>query len=181
VGHAGGYKNLPLLLGALAIEGAHDAQLVRVGSLRRSQWKLARELGIADRITLLPGIDDATLAALFNLCDVLVQPSLAEGFGLPVAEAMASGLPVLTSDGGALPEVASEAGVVVPLEPRGTAARRFADAITGSLAPAAAEVARKRGLIRARDFASEAVVPRLLDVYRQAASVRLQAGDPVDS
>ena len=60
--------------------------------------------------------DDAALAALMRRASVLCLPSLAEGFGLPVLEAMSCGTPVVVSDRGALPEVVGAGGVVVPLE-----------------------------------------------------------------
>jgi alpha-1,3-rhamnosyl/mannosyltransferase len=64
-------------------------------------------------VRLLGRVDDAELAALYSAATVFAYPSLAEGFGLPVAEAMACGCPVLTSDCSSLPEVAGDAAVLV--------------------------------------------------------------------
>ncbi|MET0901746.1 MAG: glycosyltransferase, partial [Acidimicrobiales bacterium] len=61
----------------------------------------------------LVGIDVDGLAALMRGADLLCLPSLGEGFGLPVAEAMACGTPVVVSDRGSLPEVVGRGGVVV--------------------------------------------------------------------
>lgn len=166
VGHAGGYKNLPLLLTALSRPELDGVDLVRVGGLTAAHRKLATELGIADRITIMRGVDDERLATLYNACDVLAQPSLAEGFGLPVAEAMACGLPAVTSDGGALPEVGGGATRVVPLEPAASSAQRFAEALALVLADPQERAARRAaGLERAVDFAPETVIPRLLGLY----------------
>lgn len=60
---------------------------------------------IQDRVHVLGSVDDATLAALYRRCAVFFFPSLYEGFGLPVIEAMAFGAPVISSNGGSLPEV----------------------------------------------------------------------------
>jgi len=56
----------------------------------------------------------AEMAAAYAGASICVVPSLYEGFGLPVVEAMASGTPVIATDGGALPEVVGDAGVIVP-------------------------------------------------------------------
>lgn len=66
------------------------------------------------RLRMLGPVDDDTLAAVLQRATVLAVPSLAEGFGLPVLEAMAAGVPVVHSDAPAIVEVAGNAGVVVP-------------------------------------------------------------------
>ena len=165
VGHSGGYKNLPTLIAALAKNGVRDAHLIRVGGLRSDQRKLARDVGVLDRIMFLPGIDDPALAALMNACDALAQPSIAEGFGLPVAEAMACGLPVVASDGGALPEVADGAGLILPL------AKGSGDVTASALADLLAEAGmvpslRERGIARAAAFSAGAVTPKFIELYQ---------------
>ena len=73
-------------------------------------------LGISERVTIVGRVDEAELAARYRTAQILVSPSLYEGFGLPVAEAMASGTAVIAADGGALPELVAdgETGLVVP-------------------------------------------------------------------
>jgi glycosyltransferase involved in cell wall biosynthesis len=74
-------------------------------------------------VALAGPVDDATLHALYELADGVAYPSLYEGFGLPVLEAMAHGTPVLTSDRSSLPEVAGDAALLVdPLDPAAIAA-----------------------------------------------------------
>ena len=68
-------------------------------------------------------LDDPVLQALYRSADGLAYPSLYEGFGLPVVEAMAHGLPVLTSDRSSLPEVAGDAAVLVDPLDRGAIGR----------------------------------------------------------
>ncbi len=61
-------------------------------------------------------VPDRWLPAIYNLADVLVFPSLYEGFGLPIVEAMASGTPVITSPNGALREIGGDAAVYMQPE-----------------------------------------------------------------
>ncbi len=85
-------------------------RLLRVGGpFTGEQQKLAQELGIVPHIVVLPFIDRPTLAAVYRRASLLLLPSSAEGFGLPVAEAMACGTPVLASNLGVLREVGGEA------------------------------------------------------------------------
>ena len=72
-----------------------------------------RDSPITDRIHHLGYVSDAQLHALYSSADVFVYPSLFEGFGLPVLEAMASGCPVVTSNTSSLPEVAGDSAVLV--------------------------------------------------------------------
>jgi hypothetical protein len=73
--------------------------------------------GLQDRVHLLGFVTDAELVALYNACTLFCYPSLYEGFGLPVAEAMSCGAPVVTSRVASLPEVGGEAVCYVD-EPR---------------------------------------------------------------
>ncbi|MBI4570998.1 MAG: glycosyltransferase family 4 protein [Chloroflexi bacterium] len=78
--------------------------------------RLSAELGIDDRVTLTGRIDREELVRLYNQAQLLVSPSLYEGFGLPAAEAMACATPVLATTAGAFPEVIEDgvSGVLVP-------------------------------------------------------------------
>ncbi|MCU1692813.1 MAG: glycosyl transferase group 1 [Frankiales bacterium] len=77
---------------------------------------LAAEHGVADRVRVLGRVPDADLAVLVARATALVVPSRAEGFGLPLLEAMSLGTPVLTSDAPALVEVGGGAAAVTPLD-----------------------------------------------------------------
>jgi glycosyltransferase involved in cell wall biosynthesis len=112
------YKNVPLLLHALAQPALRGATVIRVGKLRPGHRELAERLGVLARISETGRLSDAELVRLYQSGAVLAHPSFCEGFGLPVAEAMLCGLPVVVSDGGALPEVAGAAGRIVPLRSR---------------------------------------------------------------
>jgi glycosyltransferase involved in cell wall biosynthesis len=82
-----------------------------------------------DRVKVLGRIEDADLAVAYDRATVFVFPSLAEGFGLPVVEAMSFGVPVIHSDDEAVSEVASDAGVSVARNPRDSYPERLAQAM----------------------------------------------------
>jgi glycosyltransferase involved in cell wall biosynthesis len=75
--------------------------------------KLAQSLGIEERITWIPHLDHVDLVRLYQCATALVHPSIYEGFGLPVIEAMACACPVVVSDIPTLREVVGEAGILV--------------------------------------------------------------------
>jgi glycosyltransferase involved in cell wall biosynthesis len=159
---------MPLLIRVMAQPGLREAMLIRAGRLTEQQRALATDLGVAERIVYAGGVSDEVLTALYSTADVLAQPSRAEGFGLPVIEAMACALPVVVSDGGALPEVAGDAGIVVPLGSE-AAVERFAEALEALIVDTALrERVRQQGLARASLFRPERVVPQILSVYEDA-------------
>jgi glycosyltransferase involved in cell wall biosynthesis len=112
-------KNLPVLRAAMCqLDFPH--RLVLVTSPAPDRLDSSDLLAAAEEplpggreLVNLAGVDDEGLAALMRGADVLCLPSLAEGFGLPVVEAMACGTPVLVSDRTSLPEVAGDGGLVV--------------------------------------------------------------------
>jgi glycosyltransferase involved in cell wall biosynthesis len=109
-------------------------------------------------------VSDDELAALYRGARCLVYPSLYEGFGLPVLEAMACGTPVVTSRGGATEEVAADAAVLVdPLDPAAIAAG-IEDALSRP------DELRAKGLERAKAFSWDRVAQETRVVYEQVAS-----------
>jgi len=105
-------KRIDLLLQIFAgIEREfRDARLIRVGGgLLPEHAELARTLGIIDRIVTMPFLERKVLASVYRRGAVLLLPSDAEGFGLPIVEAMACGCPVVASDLPALREVGGDA------------------------------------------------------------------------
>jgi glycosyltransferase involved in cell wall biosynthesis len=110
------HKNLLALIGALARIGAEERPvLVLPGYPTAHEAKLrarALELGIEDSVRLLGWASAAELEGLWSISTAFVFPSLYEGFGLPVLEAMARGVPVACSNASSLPEVAGDAALM---------------------------------------------------------------------
>ena len=72
-----------------------------------------QQLGLEDRIVCTGYVDEADKAAVYQMAEVFVFPSLYEGFGMPILEAMAAGVPVVTSNVSSMPEVAGDAALLV--------------------------------------------------------------------
>lgn len=112
-------KNLRRLLGAfsqLVSEGRIEENLVIVGGAgwgKADLSSLVTTLNIKERVSLKGYVDDVQLRRLYRGARCLVMPSLYEGFGLPVLEAMQCGVPVIVSDAGSLPEITGSAGLFV--------------------------------------------------------------------
>jgi len=110
-------KGLIYLIEAYAIllKDYPDLRLSVVGSLREGQTKKRLiKLGILDKVEFLSGLSDEEISELYATCTIAVTPSVYEGFGFPVGEAMSSGIPVVSTTGGSLPEVVGDAGLLVP-------------------------------------------------------------------
>jgi glycosyltransferase involved in cell wall biosynthesis len=161
-------KNLGRLIDAIRIVSSQLPVELRVVGPDGYQGAAIRDRlsGAAD-VTVTGYVSDADLAAEYRRSDVLVYPSIYEGFGLPVIEAMASGIPVVTSTGGSLPEVAGGAALIVdPLD-----VDAIASAVTRiAREPGLAATLRERGLARARDFSWERSARAHLEVYREVAA-----------
>jgi glycosyltransferase involved in cell wall biosynthesis len=119
--HVGGTvarKRIDVLLQVFAglRETFPDARLIRVGGgLTAAQRALAAALRVDDRIAEMPFLDARVLAALYRRAALVLLPSEAEGFGLPLAEAMACGATVLASDIAAFREVGGDAADYAPV------------------------------------------------------------------
>lgn len=113
-------KNISTLIRAFAAFSEHhpDWKLVIAGSIGwKAELDLAEpeRLGIPQKVIFTGRVSQAALRELYLGAGIFVLPSLTEGFGLPVLEAMALKVPVIVSGGGALPEIVGKAGVVVTL------------------------------------------------------------------
>ncbi len=179
VGNPKPHKNLDRVIQAYAraVELADfDAPLVCVGDRTAAQFKLrqrAEQLGIADRLYLLGHVAQEALPALYQGATLFLYPTLYEGFGLPVVEAMASGTPVLTSNTSALKEVAGgHAHLVDPLD-----CERMAKAIARLVTDDDyREKLAEKGMARAADFRWDLCARQTLEVYRGVLEAKGSSG-----
>lgn len=111
VGNNAAYKNRGGVLEIFAqLADLADVHLVMVGPAPNQA--LRERASHLERVVFLADVGDAVLAQLYRRARLLLFPSLYEGFGMPVLEAMAAGCPVVCSDGGSLPEVAGDAALI---------------------------------------------------------------------
>lgn len=167
------HKNLARLIQAVAmLEPARRPLVVMPGyttPYERELQAIASDLGLEENVRFLGWLSDQELEDLYRAADVFVFPSLSEGFGLPVLEAMARGLPVATSARTSLAEVVGDAALL--FEPED--ARSIADAIQRLLDN---EEERRRlgeaGRERAHGFTWERAAELTVETYRRALADR---------
>lgn len=162
-------KNLPRLFDAFAAarhRGDLPHHLVCVGPYgwgSRDLHHKLEALGIAHVVHFTGYVPFDTLPVIYNLAEIFVFPSLYEGFGLPVVEAMACGLPVVTASTSSLAEIAADAlETVDPLD---------TDVLTTTLLKLATDEPRRRllaerSLGRSRDFSWSKAAEETLEIYR---------------
>ena len=162
-------KNLQNIIGAfetfIAKNPSDDADLVWVGKMgweKRALFDLIKERGLTKRIMFHHDVDDEHLADLYRRAIALVYPSLSEGFGLPVLEAMGSGCPVIHSGRGALTEVTGGHELrIKPTEPDSIADAMIRIRDDDELGRRMMDHGRKR----AKQFTWKAAGEKLLKVY----------------
>jgi glycosyltransferase involved in cell wall biosynthesis len=164
-------KNVAALLHAFN-QLRHDfpIRLVLAGArgwLSDDVFRILHDLALADGVDFLGPVPPGELRPLYCGAEVLVLPSLYEGFGLPPLEAMACGTPVVVSGAGALPEVVGDAGVVVnPEDPDD-----LAEALGWVLGnPAFQAELAQRGLRRAAEFSWERTARETLAIYERVGA-----------
>lgn len=162
-------KNLARTLEAYALLAQARPRAPRLVVVGGQGWggedvaAVARRLGVGERVELAGFVSDERLRALYAGAALLVYPSLYEGFGFPVLEAMGMGCPVVASSTSSLPEVAGRAALLVdPTDPDQIAAAmsRILDA------PDLARQLREAGLRRARAFSWGRCARETLAAYR---------------
>lgn len=161
-------KNYQMLIQAFApVAARHPHQLIIAGGRGWLVDEMLAEIGrqgLEGRVHFIGFVDDADLPALYSAADLFLFPSLYEGFGLPILEAMGCATAVIASDASSLPEVAGDAAVLLPPDDRvgWTAAldRLLAD-----------DAARRRlaeaGRRHSRAFSWQTAAQQLLTIYHQ--------------
>ena len=166
-------KNLPRLMDAFALARSRGIphELVCVGPYgwsSRDLYQHVDRLGLGRIVHFTGYLPVEDLPAIYNLGEFFVFPSLYEGFGLPVIEAMACGTPVITASSSSLAEIA--AGAAETVDPRDT------EALAAAIVAVASdrgrqEHLRQRGLLRAREFSWARTAQQMLAIYARAAGV----------
>jgi glycosyltransferase involved in cell wall biosynthesis len=164
-------KNVQGVLRALKlVQDKIDHHLVLVGGAGWETETVLKELDdgtLMNRVHLLDYVTDEQLRALYRRASLYIHPSLYEGFGLTVLEAMASGVPVITSNTSSLPEVAGDAGLLVDPTNDDEIAQAVYSICTDMFLR---EEKIKRGLARARLFSWDACARELRDVFANVAA-----------
>jgi glycosyltransferase involved in cell wall biosynthesis len=172
VGRLNSRKNLISLARAFERMKAATRLPHRLVIVGKEDFETAKTLASLDDIrrdVVLTGyVPDADLPSLYRQADVFIYPSLFEGGGLPVLEAMAAGVPVVTSNVSSLPEIIGDAGLVVDpldLDEMGRALIRTATD------PGFREECRNKGRSRAELFSWDAAARKTLQIYEDAAGL----------
>ena len=173
VGGLGLHKNVTTLVSSFdAIASRVPQGLVLVGgnyhtSSDQALFSAVAEGGRARRIWLLDAVPEEDMPAIYQMADLFVLPSLNEGFGLTLLEAMASGVPVVASCAGAIPEVVGGAGCLL-------SAIQDQQALAGTLlallnSPSERAVLKEKGTARAAAFSWETTATKTVAFYEMCA------------
>ena len=170
------YKNLPRLVRAFAELATSDPDLLLVlagrGEGNPQLVQLAHQLGLSDRIHLAGQLSDAQIRTCFTRALFFAFPSLIEGFGMPVLEAMASGCPVLTSNRSSLAEIAGNDAELVNPDEIGSIAAGMRRLLTNS---ALRQHLGRQGQERAATFTWERTAHQTIQVYNRLVSAHYRA------
>ena len=165
-------KSIPTLIKAFAQLDRSDLDLVLVGGkgwAYEEIFAMVRELDILERVHFTGYVPDGELPLWYNAAALLVFPSVYEGFGLPVAEAMACGTPVIAADTSAIPEAAGAAARLFEAQD----AAGLSDHIEAVLDdPNLTATMRENGLQQARQFTWERAGRAMTNVYRKVLETK---------
>lgn len=173
VGNLQPRKNLVRLVHAFAdakrsFELPHRLVIAGQAKWRESDVLTAiRQVNLEQDVTFAGLVTDSDLAALYHAADCFVYPSLYEGFGLPVLEAMACGTPVITSNVTSIPEVAGDAAVLVDPADTQALARALREVLMN---PDLRQSLRRKGLERASLFTWAQTARKTWEAYQRAAA-----------
>jgi glycosyltransferase involved in cell wall biosynthesis len=165
-------KNLAGLMSAYR-ELDHDIELVLAGPEGWHEDLDARVRGLQDRVRTLGFVPKEDLAPLYAGASVFCWPTLLEGFGFPVLEAMAQGAPVVTSRGTSTEELAGDAGVLVDPHDPGSIAAGIRSVLEDE---GLARKLRELGLARAAEYAWARTAELTVEAYRRALTSEARQG-----
>lgn len=171
-------KNIVRLVQAFAVlvKRGFKGKLVITGNISGHAYQMKmkqkidsviEKLYLGERILFTGFVSERELDSLFRIAEILIYPSLYEGFGIPILEAMKMGLPVITSNATAMPEVAGEAALMI--DPFNV--NDMAEAMSRLLGDTALQDdLRERGLRRAGAFTWERTSKMYLELYEEILS-----------
>ena len=164
-------KNYEMLIRAFRpVVESFDHQLVIVGGLGWMYEQIQREVerqGLGQDVKLIGSVDDRDLPVLYSQASLFVFPSLYEGFGLPILEAMACGVPVISSDASSLPEVAGDAGLLVAPKDQELWTESIIQLLNDSTRRTKMVAA---GYLQARKFSWSKAAEQVLNIYHKVLS-----------
>ena len=150
-------KKIVLVITGRDVPGERERDL---GGLRQE----VESLGLGDHVYFTGYIDEEDLPVIYSFCECFAFPSLYEGFGLPVLEAMACGAPVICSNRSSLPEIAGDAAILfnpLDIDEMTAALQKILD--DGSLR---ADL-RQRGILQAQKFSWDKMAQEMLSLFRE--------------
>lgn len=161
-------KNIPTLIDAFAQIEDKSTHLILVGGkgwLYDEIFERVVELGLRDRVRFTGYVADDDLPLWYNSASVLVFPSVYEGFGLPIAEAMACGLPVIAANTSSIPEVAGDAALYFDAQDSATLTERLNQILSDT---SLSDTLSAKGLQQVQNFTWPKAGQLMADVYRRA-------------
>jgi glycosyltransferase involved in cell wall biosynthesis len=168
VGARDHYKNFTFLVKSIATLFESDATLTLVcaggGAFKTEELNLITELGLENRV-IYKNFKEQELGQFYQQAKCFVFPSLYEGFGIPVLEAMACGCPVVLARSSSFPEVAGDAGIYFDVNSPEDVKNKINNLL---LNQQVREEFSEKGLIRAKQFNWNHAAQQCLDVYQQA-------------
>ncbi len=141
-----------------------DVMLLKVGRISNAEQAYISLNDLSNRVLVRDNIPGDDLPLYYAASDILAFPSLYEGFGLPVLEAMASGCPVITSNTSSLPEVAGDAGIMINPTDQESLKDKIMELLENSKLT---EELIQKGLLRAKDFTWKRTAEETLTVYKK--------------
>lgn len=168
-------KNIPLLIRsfyrALRQLPSWEGNLVLVGDIKVGwgveaiQQEIHKEPELARRVIRAGAVSDGDLARLYSACETFIFPSISEGFGLPVLEAMKCGAPVICSNTSSLPEVAGDAAILVDPTDEEALAEAIADLLSNK---ARSDELAAMSIRQAGNFSWKSSAEKVAQAYRMA-------------
>jgi len=174
------HKNIGRLIEAFARikrEAQIPHQLVLVGSLelnRENLLRAVRQAGVEEDVVFTGFVPDEILTGIYEAADVVVCPSMMEGFGLPLLEAFANRVPAVCSNAASLPEIAGDAALMFDPLSVEDMARAILEVLRD---PPLRSTLVTRGLKRAQDFSFHRAAKETLALYQQILGLGRERGE----